>query len=57
MATKIKHLFVLRLENRSFDHLIGRSGLTGRDAETCATTPIDGLPDAPGGCQLCSTGR
>ena len=28
---KIKHVFVLMLENRSFDHMLGFSGLTGVD--------------------------
>ena len=44
MASPIKHVFVLMLENRSFDHMFGRSGLTGIDAETGAPTTIDGLP-------------
>jgi phospholipase C len=39
----IKHLFVLMLENRSFDHMLGHSGITGRDAQTGAPTAIDGL--------------
>ncbi len=34
------------LENRSFDHLFGFSGLTGTDAETGAPTRIDGLTGA-----------
>src|SRR5437868_5194105 len=28
----IKHVFVLMLENRSLDHMLGFSGLTGKDA-------------------------
>jgi phospholipase C len=39
----IKHLFVLMLENRSFDHMLGHSGITGIDAQTGAPTAIDGL--------------
>jgi phospholipase C len=38
----IKHVFVLMLENRSFDHILGFSGLTGTDAETGQPTSIDG---------------
>ncbi len=30
----IKHIFVLMLENRSFDHMLGFSGITGTDAAT-----------------------
>ncbi|MCE9579537.1 MAG: phosphoesterase [Deltaproteobacteria bacterium] len=39
----IKHVFVLMLENRSFDHMLGFSGITGTDAETGHPTVIDGL--------------
>jgi phospholipase C len=39
----IKHLFVLMLENRSFDHMLGFSGITGRDAATGQPTTINGL--------------
>ena len=28
-AQNIKHVFVLMLENRSFDHMLGFSGITG----------------------------
>jgi phospholipase C len=41
--SKIKHVFVLMLENRSFDHMLGFSGLTGTDAATGQPTSIDGL--------------
>jgi phospholipase C len=41
--SKIKHVFVLMLENRSFDHMLGFSGITGTDATTGAPTSIDGL--------------
>ncbi len=39
----IEHVFVLMLENRSFDHLFGFSGLTGMDAATGVPTSLDGL--------------
>ncbi len=41
--SKIKHVFVLMLENRSFDHMLGFSGITGTDAATGQPTAIDGL--------------
>jgi phospholipase C len=40
----IKHVFVLMLENRSFDHMLGFSGITGSDAATGKPTQIDGPP-------------
>ena len=39
----IKDVFVLMLENRSFDHMLGFSGTTGIDAATGAQTAIHGL--------------
>lgn len=39
----IQHIFVLMLENRSFDHLLGQAGIKGIDAETGIATKIDGL--------------
>src|SRR5919199_1025242 len=42
----IKHVFVLVLENRSFDHMLGFSGITGTDAATGGPTAIDGLTGA-----------
>lgn len=39
----LKHIFVLMLENRSFDHMLGFSGITGTDAETGQSTRVDGL--------------
>ena len=42
-ADAIKHVFVLMLENRSFDHMLGFSGIKGRDAQTGEIRPIDGL--------------
>src|SRR5262245_18409582 len=41
--SSIKHVFVLMLENRSFDHMLGFSGITGTDAATGQLTAIDGL--------------
>ena len=43
MAANITNVFVLMLENRSFDHMLGFSGITGKDAETGAATSVDGL--------------
>src|SRR5689334_22397040 len=42
-AAAIGHLFVLVLENRSFDHRSGFSGTTGTDAVTGAATSLTGL--------------
>jgi phospholipase C len=42
-ALGIEHVFVLMLENRSFDHVLGFSGITGADAESGAPTKINGL--------------
>jgi phospholipase C len=42
-SSPIKHVFVLMLENRSFDHVLGFSGITGTDAATGQPTTIDGL--------------
>jgi len=42
-ADKIKHFFVLMLENRSFDHIFGFSAITGKDAVTGLPTQINGL--------------
>jgi phospholipase C len=39
----IEHIFVLMLENRSFDHMLGWSGIHGTDASTGLPTAIDGL--------------
>jgi phospholipase C len=43
LAQKIKHVFVLMLENRSFDHMLGFSGITGTDAVSGKSTQISGL--------------
>ena len=45
-STLIQHVFVLMLENRSFDHMLGFSGLTGTDASTGVATKINGLSGA-----------
>ena len=43
MANLIEHVFVLMLENRAFDHMLGFSGITGHDAATGDSTQINGL--------------
>jgi phospholipase C len=40
--SNITNVFVLMLENRSFDHMLGFSGLTGTDAVTGQATSIHG---------------
>jgi phospholipase C len=42
---QIKKVFVLMLENRSFDHMLGFAGLTGLDAVTGKQRAINGLID------------
>src|SRR5579872_1267457 len=42
-TSPVKNVFVLMLENHSFDHLLGFSGITGTDAETGQPTAINGL--------------
>ena len=42
MSADIKNVFVLLLENRSFDHMLGFSGITGTDAETGKPTSVVG---------------
>ena len=44
--TGIKHLFVLMLENRSYDHLLGFSHITGADAQTGLSARAEGLTGA-----------
>jgi hypothetical protein len=39
----VLHVFVLMLENRSFDHMLGFSGITGTDAVSGQTMKIAGL--------------
>src|SRR5437868_1394786 len=43
---RIKHVFVLMMENRSFDHLLGFSNIQGIDAVTRQPTTIEGLDPA-----------
>lgn len=43
---QIQHVFVLMLENRSFDHLLGFSGIKGTDAVSGVPTPVNGLTGA-----------
>ena len=43
---RIKHVFVLMMENRSFDHLLGFSNIQGIDAITMQPTTIEGLDPA-----------
>jgi phospholipase C len=40
---RIKHIFVLMLENRSYDHLLGFADLSGPDASNGEPTKADGL--------------
>ena len=42
-AGAITNIFVLLLENRSFDHMLGFSGITGTDAVTGGATNVEGL--------------
>jgi phospholipase C len=43
---QIQRVFVLMLENRSFDHLLGFSGIKGTDAVSGLPTPVNGLTGA-----------
>ena len=45
MASGIHHVFVLMLENRSFDHMLGFSGIKGTDVLSGSATQIVGLVD------------
>jgi phospholipase C len=47
---KIKHLFLLTFENRSFDHLFGFAELSGRDAATGQPATADGLKGTEFNC-------
>jgi phospholipase C len=42
-SNQIQHVFVLMLENRSFDHLLGFSEISGTDAVSGAMTAVNGL--------------
>ena len=43
LQDRIKHVFVVMLENRSFDHLLGLSHIQGIDAVSGQPTTLDGL--------------
>ncbi len=43
----VKHVFVLMLENRAFDHMLGFSGIAGTDAATGQPVRLDGLVGNP----------
>ena len=43
---QIQHVFVLMLENRSFDHLLGFSGVSGTDPVSGLETAVNGLSGA-----------
>jgi len=43
LPSGIEHVFVLMLENRSFDHMLGFSGITGLDAVSSRPSAINGL--------------
>lgn len=45
-ATKVEHVFVLMLENRSFDHMLGFSRIQGTDAVTGQATAVNGVDPA-----------
>lgn len=39
----VQHIFVLMLENRAFDHMLGFSMISGRDSQTGQPTQVNGL--------------
>ena len=43
LQDRIKHVFVIMLENRAFDHMLGLSDIQGTDAVSGQPTTIDGL--------------
>jgi len=43
LQNRIKHVFVVMLENRSFDHMLGLSNIEGIDAVSGQPTVIEGL--------------
>lgn len=43
MPPAITNIFVLMLENRSFDHMLGFSAISGKDAATGQPTKVNGL--------------
>lgn len=46
-ARRIKRVFVLMLENRSFDHMLGFAALSGRDSRSGLPTDADDLRNGP----------
>jgi phospholipase C len=46
MPFKVKHVFVLMLENRSYDHMLGYSPIEGPDAETGQHTAANRLSES-----------
>jgi phospholipase C len=43
IQTKVKHIIVLMMENRSFDHMLGYSGISGTIAGTNLQGKIEGI--------------
>src|SRR5947209_20071781 len=43
LQDRIKYVFVVMLENRAFDHMLGLSNIHGIDAVSGQPTTIDGL--------------
>ncbi len=43
-SNAIRYVVTLMLENRSFDHMLGYSGITGTDAISGALTAVEGVP-------------
>jgi phospholipase C len=43
VAAAISNIFVLMLENRSFDDMLGFSGIGGKDSVSGNQTPVNGL--------------
>ena len=43
LQNRIKHVFVVMLENRSFDHMLGLSNIQGIDAVSGQPAVIEGL--------------
>src|SRR5438552_14724933 len=43
LQNRIKHVFVVMLENRSFDHMLGLSNIEGTDAISGQPTTLEGL--------------
>lgn len=41
MSNGVQHIFVLMLENCSFDHMLGFSGITGIDAFSGGATQVN----------------